>query len=148
MTRPPPISDYITDFLAFDPLVVTFAAAGPASIHDDVIDATPAPDAVACPRFEFTVAGTWDLERKIDLQPPVDPTWPVRVRAAIAHGDVITGMTPAMVAAVWGYPAVLGTWEELDALPRWNYDGGLKYDHGVTFRAGRVVSVFNAPLGP
>jgi hypothetical protein len=94
-----------------------------------------------CPQIRFIVADSWELDRRVSLRPPIDPTWPRVDRDAVRNGVPILGMTRAMVVAIWGYPSVYGTINEIDRLNHWNYLQAAPFGHWVDFRGGRVVSV-------
>lgn len=129
-------------FAAIDPLVVVLAPPFP---KPPAILSEGRGDCVAA----FTLAADpWHLARIISLEPRVDPSWPEAFRTAVERGDVIPGMTRAMVAASIGYPTHYGTPEDFDKIDDWKYDAPAPGGQEVLFAAGKVVKYVPASILP
>ena len=111
----------------------------PADADDTSAMANPA---AACKNAHLDVAGAWDFERFITRRGAADHLeWPKKFRRAISKGIPIVGMTPEMVAYIWGYPAMYGTKHELAMLPSWTYELPMSSPNEVDFQHGHVTSV-------
>ena len=74
-------------------------------------------------------------------KPLSGPEWSDAFCAAARRSTVVAGMTPEMVATVWGYPSVFGSRAEMAAFDTWTYVRPTPFGHAVHFRNGLVDSV-------
>lgn len=95
-----------------------------------------------CADTFITFADAWDMERECRLEDPqtVARKWPAQFRAAVAKGELRTGMTPDMVVAAIGWPNEFATPDEMRKWDAWRYDSTPPYNYWVNFRNGRVTS--------
>ncbi len=94
----------------------------------------------SCDEFTARFAGTWDLERHFSLgsQHERHPEWTAAVYDEIRSQRILTDMTRDEVVAMFGYPSLPGTLDQLAKLDRWHYDHDGVFGWTVWFRGDRV----------
>jgi hypothetical protein len=123
-------------FITINPIIITFGDLEPA----DTIPGRQRSGTAPCMESIRVLADTWQVYREFTLRSAADHTeWPADLRAAIAAGLPAVGMTPEMLAYVWGFPPQLGTVDDLEKLNVWNYGEGTSTAQ-ATFANGHLIS--------